>query len=72
MPGSWRVVLDISSVDYIDSAGFDTLASLYFQAKTAGCDLEIANPRPHLGRLLRDWLHAVFAGHEEYLGMTPD
>jgi anti-anti-sigma factor len=72
MPGFRRIILDISSVDYIDGAGFGALASLYFHAKTAGCDLEIVNPRPHLTWPLRNWLHSVFAGHEEYLGMTPD
>lgn len=73
MPDFRRVVLDISSVDYIDGAGFGSLASLYFQAKHVGCDLEIINPRrPHLTLLMSSWLHSVFEGHQEYLGLTPD
>jgi anti-anti-sigma factor len=72
MPQCKRIILDVSNVDYIDGAGFGLLANLHVRARRAGCDLEIANPRPPFARLLRAWLHAVFAGHEDFLGMTPD
>jgi len=67
-----RVVLDVSSVDYIDDSGVGVLVNIYLQARSAGCDLEIANPRQGLKDRLRGWLRSVFEGHEEYLGVTPD
>lgn len=45
IPAFRRVVLDVSNVDYIDGAGFGVLASIHFEAKLAGCALEIVNPR---------------------------
>jgi anti-anti-sigma factor len=72
IPGFQRVVLDISNVDYIDGSGLGALVDLYGYARKTHCDLEIANPRPRLKYLLRGWLHSVFEGHEEFLGLTPD
>jgi anti-anti-sigma factor len=72
IPRSRRVVLDISKVDYIDSSGFAVLAGAYAQARRAGCELEITNPKPSLRQLSRMWLHSVFEGHTEMLGVTPD
>ena len=67
-----RIVLDVSKVDYIDSSGLGVLASVYMQARKTNCHLEIANPKPRLRDVLRSWLHSVFEGHEQFLGMTPD
>ena len=72
IPGFRRIVLDLSNVDYIDSSGVGTLASLYQQARRANCDLEIDNPKPQIKDRLRAWAEKVFRGHEDMLGMTPD
>jgi anti-sigma B factor antagonist len=68
-----RVVLELTAVDYIDSAGLGTLVSIYMHARRAGCDLEIANPKQRIRDLFsRSRLSSVFEGHEDLLGMTPD
>ncbi len=72
IPEFKRVVLDVSNVDYIDDSGVGVLVNVYLQARTAGCDLEIANPKPRLKDRWRSWLRSVFEGHDEYLGVTPD
>jgi len=72
IPRFERVVLDVSSVDYIDRRGFEMLVGVYLQAKSSKCDLEIANTRPSLRDRFRSWLGSVFEGHEDFLGMTPD
>jgi anti-anti-sigma regulatory factor len=66
------IVLDLSHVDRIDNAALAAVMSLYMHAKRANCDLVLDNPRPRLGKRLRNWLHAVFEGHQDFLGMTPD
>jgi anti-anti-sigma factor len=72
IPDFERIELDISDVDYIDDFGLNRLVNLYIHAKKIDCTLGIANPKPRLRQRLRSWLHAVFKGHEEFLGMTPD
>jgi anti-sigma B factor antagonist len=77
---SKRVVLDLTSVDYIDSSGLGALVAVYMHASRTSCDLEIANPKPRIRDLFsRSRLADVFraveeAGerHDELLGMTPD
>ena len=44
IPGSKRVILDLTSVNYIDSSGLGALVSAFMHARRANCDLEIANP----------------------------
>jgi anti-anti-sigma regulatory factor len=66
------IVLDLSNVDRIDNSALGAVVSLYLHANRANCDLVIDNPRPRLGKRFWNWLHAVFEGHEEFLGMTPD
>lgn len=72
MPKFKRIVLDVSNVDYIDSSGMDALVRICLRAKDSECALEIVNPKPRRRDLLLRWLHSVFEGHEEFLGMTPD
>jgi anti-anti-sigma factor len=47
-----KVVLDLSGVNSIDSAGIGELASLYTQARSQNADLKCASPSP----LVRDLL----------------
>jgi anti-anti-sigma factor len=72
IPSFQRIVLDISNVDYIDGSGLGALVDLYRFARKTNCDLEISNPKSRLKHLFRSWLHSVFEGHEEFLGLTPD
>lgn len=64
IPGSKRIVLDLTSVDYIDSSGLGALVSVYMAAGRANCDLELANPKPRVMDLLKvTKLASVFDGH---------
>ena len=72
VPKFQRIVLDLSNIDHIDHSALGAVVSLYLHAKKTNCDLVIENPKPRLGRRLRNWLDEVFEGHEELLGMTPD
>jgi|SRR5215469_8802635 len=40
IPGSKRVVLDLTNVSFIDSSGLGALVSAYMHARRANCDLE--------------------------------
>lgn len=58
-----RVVLDLSNVDYIDSAGLGVLVSVYMHAGRIKCSLEIANPKDRIRDLFtRSGLASVFKG----------
>jgi anti-sigma B factor antagonist len=58
-----RVVLDVTNVDYIDSAGLGALVSVYMHARRTKCDLEIANPKQRIRDLFnRSGLASVFEG----------
>ena len=73
IPGSKRLVLDLTNVNYIDSSGLGALVSAYMHARRANCDLEIANPRQQIKDLFStSKLAAVFEGRHEWLGLTPD
>lgn len=56
-----RVVLDLTNVDYIDSAGLGALVSVYMHARRTNCDLRIANPKQRIKDLFtRSGLASVF------------
>ncbi len=59
-----RIVLDLTNVDYVDSAGLGALVSVYMHARRTKCDLEIANPKQRIKELFkRSGLASVFEGH---------
>jgi anti-sigma B factor antagonist len=67
IPGTKRIVLDLTDLTYMDSMGLGTLVRLYVSAKSAGCDLRLIN----LGSRVRQLLSisnvlSEFAGIEEY------
>lgn len=73
IPQTKKVVLDLTGVEYIDSAGLGALVSIYMHARGANCELEIANPKQRIRDLFsRSRLGSVFEGHDDLLGMTPD
>jgi anti-sigma B factor antagonist len=64
IPGSQRIVLDLTAVDYIDSTGLGALVSVYMAARNANCELELSNPKPRVSDLLKlTKLASVFEGH---------
>lgn len=63
MPEGKRVVLDLTNVDYVDSAGLGALVSVHMHARRTKCDLEIANPKQRVRDLFnRSGLASVFEG----------
>jgi len=61
--GGKRIVLDLTNVDYIDSAGLGALVSVYTHARRTNCELEIANPKQRIRNLFnRSGLASVFKG----------
>ena len=56
-----RIVLDLTNVDYVDSAGLGALVSLHMHARRTKCHLEIANPKERIRDLFnRSGLGPVF------------
>ena len=70
IPQNKKIVLDLSSVDYIDSSGLGALVSIYMAANRAQVDLELANPKPRVRELFKlTKLSDVFhGGGENYFG----
>jgi len=49
---SYRIVLDLSNVAYVDSTGLGALLGVWTAAEEKGCDLEIANLNPRVESLV--------------------
>ncbi|MGA8540048.1 MAG: STAS domain-containing protein [Terriglobales bacterium] len=68
-----RLVLDFSDVQYLDSSGLGMIVGVYISAKKARCPLKLVNLTPRVKEIFTlTRLDEVLAGHEEYLGATPD
>lgn len=52
IPGSKRIVLDLTHLEYMDSMGLGTLVRLMVSSKSAGCSLELVN----LGKRIKELL----------------
>ncbi|HKW87902.1 MAG TPA: STAS domain-containing protein [Candidatus Acidoferrales bacterium] len=52
IPASQRIVLDLTDLSYMDSAGLGTLVGVYVSAKRAGCELELINFNQRVKELL--------------------
>jgi anti-sigma B factor antagonist len=52
IPGSKRIVLDLTDLTRMDSMGLGTLMGLYVTAKTSGCRLELINIGKRIKELL--------------------
>jgi anti-sigma B factor antagonist len=73
IPGSNRLVLDLTDVSYLDSSGLGALVGLYVSAKRQHCELRLINLNQRLKQLFRlSKLASIFEGREDWLGITPD
>ncbi len=62
-----RLVLDLTDLAYMDSAGLGSIASIYVSSKKAGCDLQLINLNKRVKELLGiTHLLSVFAACSEY------
>jgi anti-anti-sigma factor len=52
IPGSKRIVLDLTDLAYMDSSGLGTLVRLYASCKASCCSLELVNLGPRIRQLL--------------------
>jgi anti-sigma B factor antagonist len=52
IPGSKRILIDLTDLTHMDSMGLGTLVRLYVSAKSAGCCLELINLGPRIRQLL--------------------
>ena len=52
LPDKRRVILDLTELAYMDSAGLGALVGLYISAKKAGCELQLVNLSPRIRELL--------------------
>jgi len=63
IPEGKPIVLDLTNVDYIDSAGLGALVSVYMHARRKKSVLEMANPKQRIRDLFnRSGLASVFEG----------
>lgn len=64
-----RIVLDLTSVTHVDSTGLGALLGAWTAAQRKGCDLEIANLNPHVGKLVEiTKLDTVFKKMKDLFG----
>jgi len=70
---SKHVVLDFNGVNYLDSSGLGTIVGLLISAKKSGCKLTFVNLTPRVKEIFTvSRVLEALAGHEDYLGVTPD
>jgi len=51
LPGSKRIVLDLTDLSYMDSSGLGSIIGLYVSVKTAGGRLDVINLSPRVRQL---------------------
>lgn len=68
-----RLVIDLSNVNYLDSSGLGMIVGVYITAKKAKCQLRLINLSPRVKEIFTlTRLDEALAGHDDYLGVTPD
>jgi anti-sigma B factor antagonist len=73
LPETKSIVLDLTDVSHMDSSGLGAVVGLYVSAKRQHCALKLINLSQRLQDLFRiTKLAAVFEGHQDFLGYTPD
>lgn len=53
IPGTKRIVLDLTGVEYVDSSGLGALVSVFMAANHANCILELSNPKQRVRDLFK-------------------
>ena len=67
IPGTKRIVLDLTDLTHMDSMGLGTVVRLYVSAKAAGCELKLINFGQRVRHLLSiSNLLSLFATAGEY------
>jgi anti-sigma B factor antagonist len=64
--GARKVVIDLSKVEYLDSAAVGCLMDLYRQATNAGATLKLAGVQRRVEAML------ILVGANQYMEMYPD
>ncbi len=68
-----KVTIDLTNVSYMDSSGLGAIVGLYVSSKRASVELRLINLNQRLKELFRlTRMAAIFEGHEDFLGVTPD
>ena len=66
IPGTKRIVLDLTDLTHMDSMGLGTVVRLYVSARAAGCDVKLINLGTRIRHLLSiSNLLSVFSANEE-------
>ena len=72
LPGTKRIVLDLSDLRHVDSTGLGSLVRLYVSAKSANCDLQLVNLSQRVKKLLGlTNLLSMFTACGQYLTKLP-
>lgn len=67
------VVMDLTNVSHMDSAGLGVMFGLYVSAKKQHCALKFINPSQHLQDLFRTTkLDSIFEVHHDSFRYRPD
>ena len=73
LPETKSIVLDLTDVRHMDSSGLGAVVGVYVSARRQHCALKLINLSQRLQDLFRiTKLAAVFEGHRDFLGYTPD
>jgi anti-sigma B factor antagonist len=73
IPDTQRILIDLTSVSFLDSSGLGAIVGFWVSAKKAKHELRLANANERIVDLfLMSNLAPIFEGHDEYLGVTPD
>jgi anti-anti-sigma factor len=48
IPGTKRILMDLTNVTYIDSTGIGAMVSVYLAASKAQCDFKVVNAQPRV------------------------
>ena len=69
LPGTPKIVVNLSGVDYIDSGGLGILVGLLVSARNRGGELKLVSPRERVKDVLRntnlDRIFRVYANNDE-------
>jgi anti-sigma B factor antagonist len=65
LTGTSKIVIDLCSVDYVDSGGLGILVGLHIAAKNRGGDIKLVSPTQRVQRVLGETkLNTVFSIYE--------